>query len=178
MVGAGTSSGANPDRVTVEARRDGNAVIVEARASLQVDPEIAWGVLTDYDRYAEFIPDLKYSRIQARSGSNVIVQQKGELGFFLFRFPMEVTLSVNEDPRNGISSRAIAGTFREMTGSYTLKRIGDDLQLTYSGRIVPEFGLLSLVGTAAVRAAVRKQFSALVREMQRIGAQPANAPAQ
>jgi ribosome-associated toxin RatA of RatAB toxin-antitoxin module len=173
MVAAGTASGASPDRVTVEAHRDGDAVVVEARASLQTDLDIAWDVLTAYERYAEFIPDLKSSRILARSGSAVIVQQKGELGFFLFHFPMDVTLSVDEQPRSGISSRAIAGTFREMTGSYRLVQVGDDLQFTYNGRMVPQFGLLSLMGTAAVKAAVRKQFGALVREMQSRGATPA-----
>lgn len=177
-VAAATASGASPDRVTVEARREGDAVIVEARASLHAELEIAWDVLTDYDRYAEFIPDLKSSRILARSGGTVIVEQKGQVGFFLFRFPMEVTLSVTEDPRNGITSRAIAGTFREMTGSYTLMRDGDELRFTYSGRMVPDFLLPPLIGTAAVKAAVKKQFGALVKQMQTRGAALGKVPAQ
>jgi ribosome-associated toxin RatA of RatAB toxin-antitoxin module len=174
----GTASGANPDRVTVEARREGDAVIVEARASLNADLEIAWDVLTDYERYAEFIPDLKSSRVLARSGSSVIVEQKGQAGFFLFHFPMEVTLSVSEEPRSGITSHAIAGTFREMTGSYTLMREGDELRFTYSGRMVPDFILPPLIGTAAVKAAVRKQFGALVKRMQTRAAAPAKQPEQ
>lgn len=174
----GTASGASLDRVTVEARRDGDAVIVEAHASLHADLETAWDVLTDYDRYAEFIPDLKSSRILARSGSSVIVEQKGQAGFFLFRFPMEVTMSVSEEPRSGITSRAIAGTFREMTGSYTLTRDGDELRFTYSGRMVPDFVLPPLIGTAAVKAAVRKQFGALVKRMQTRAAAPAKPPEQ
>jgi ribosome-associated toxin RatA of RatAB toxin-antitoxin module len=174
----GTVNGATPEPITVEARREGDAVIVEARALLHADLEIAWDVLTDYDRYAEFIPDLKSSRVLARSGGTVIVEQKGQVGFFLFRFPMEVTLSVTEDPRNGITSRAIAGTFREMTGSYALMRDGDDLRFTYSGRMIPDFLLPPLIGTAAVRAAVKKQFGALVKQMQARGAGPAKLPAQ
>ncbi len=174
---AGTVSGANPEPITVEARREGDAVIVEAHALLHADLEIAWEVLTDYDRYAEFIPDLKSSRVVARSGGTVIVEQKGQVGFFLFRFPMEVTLSVTEDPRSGITSRAIAGTFREMTGSYTLMRDGDELRFTYSGRIVPDFLLPPLIGTAAVRAAVKKQFGALVKQMQARGAARPKLPA-
>jgi len=169
----GTASGASLDRISVEAWRDGDAVIVEARALLRADLETAWGVLTDYDRYAEFIPDLKSSRILARSGSSVVVEQKGQAGFFLFHFPMEVTLSVTEAPRSGITSRAIAGTFREMTGSYTLTRDGDDLRFAYYGRLVPDFVLPPLIGTAAVKAAVQKQFVALVAQMQaRAAAQP------
>ncbi len=177
-VAAGAVSGASPEPITVEARRDGDAVIVDAHALLHADLEIAWDVLTDYGRYAEFIPDLTSSRIVARSGETVIVEQKGQVGFFLFRFPMEVTLSVTEEPRTGIISRAIAGTFREMTGSYTLVRDGDALRFTYSGRMVPDFLLPPLIGTAAVKAAVKKQFGALVKQMQTRGTTPPKLPAQ
>jgi ribosome-associated toxin RatA of RatAB toxin-antitoxin module len=163
---------AGADQVRVEAHREGEAVIVEAHASLHADLGIAWNVLTGYDRYAQFIPDLTSSRVLSRSGSDVVVEQKGQLGFLVFRLPVEVTMTVSERPQTGINSRAIAGTFREMTGSYTLAQAGDDLQLTYSGRMVPRFGLLSLMGTAAVKAAVEKQFGALVREMQTRAALP------
>jgi len=177
LVVAGLAKGANPSEpVTVDARREGDAVIVEARALLHADLETAWNVLTDYDRYAEFIPDLKSSRTVSRSDGTAIVEQKGQVGFFLFRFPMEVTLSVTEDPPSGITSRAIAGTFREMTGSYKLVQEGDGLRFTYSGRMVPDFLLPPLIGTAAVRAAVKKQFGALVKQMQTRGAAPAKLP--
>jgi ribosome-associated toxin RatA of RatAB toxin-antitoxin module len=157
--------------VTVEAHREGDAVLVEAVARVDGDLDTAWEVLTGYDRYAEFIPDLKSSRVVARAGSTAIVEQTGEAGFFLFHFPLEVTFSVTEQPRSGISSRAISGTFKEMTGRYLLVPEGENLRLSYSGRLVPEFRLPPLVGTAAVKAAVQKQFSALVREIQRRAAQ-------
>ena len=170
VLAASDAAGANP--VSVEAHREGEAVVVEARAALHVDLAMAWEVLTGYDRYTQFIPDLTLSRVLSRSGGEVVVEQKGQLAFLVFRLPVEVTMNVSERPRTGISSRAVAGTFREMTGSYTLEQAGDDLQLTYSGRMVPRFGLLSLMGTAAVKAAVEKQFGALVREMQTRAAAP------
>lgn len=166
------SDAADANQVSVEAHREGEAVVVEARAALHVDLAMAWEVLTGYDRYTQFIPDLTLSRVLSRSGSEVVVEQKGQLAFLVFRLPVEVTMNVSERPRTGINSRAVAGTFREMTGSYTLEQAGDDLQLTYSGRMVPRFGLLSLMGTAAVKAAVEKQFGALVREMQTRAAVP------
>lgn len=151
----------------VEARRDGDAVLVEAHARVNADVETAWAVLTAYDRYAEFIPDLKVSEIVARAGETAIVHQKGEAGFFLFHFPMEVTFSVTEQAPTGIRSRAISGTFKEMTGTYDLAPDGSGLRLTYRGRLVPDFRLPPLIGTAAVRAAVEKQFGALVKEIHR-----------
>jgi len=80
---------------------------------------------------------------------------------------IEVTFSVTEQPPTGISSRAISGTFKEMTGVYTLAREDGGVRLDYSGRLVPEFRLPPLIGTAAVKVAVEKQFGALVREIQR-----------
>ena len=155
--------------ITVTARRDGEAVLVEARAQLQCGLRVAWGVLTDYERYPDFIPDMKTSRIVARSGNFAVVEQTGEAGFFLFHFPVSVRLDVTEVEGASISSRASAGTFREMTGIYRLVESQDGLWLTYSGRMVPSFALPPLVGVPALRAAVDKQFSALVREIARRG---------
>jgi ribosome-associated toxin RatA of RatAB toxin-antitoxin module len=158
---------AHAQKISVEARRDGDAVLVEARAQLKAGERLAWEVLTGYERYALFVPDLTSSHILARSGNTAIVEQKGEAGFFLFHFPLEVQLAVTERPFEQVSARAIAGNFKEMTGLYRLVPEGDTLRFTYSGRLVPAFSLPPLVGTTAVRIAVEKQFVALVREILR-----------
>ncbi|PWT70548.1 MAG: hypothetical protein C5B46_09295 [Proteobacteria bacterium] len=155
------------DPVSVEARRDGEAVLVEARGSVQADLRLAWDVLTAYERYPAFISELKSSRILARSGATAIVEQKGEAGFFLFHFPIEVVFSVTEEAPSAVRSRAISGTFREMTGIYELTEDGDRVRLTYRGRMVPSFRLPPLVGVPALRSAVQKQFTALVEEIGR-----------
>jgi ribosome-associated toxin RatA of RatAB toxin-antitoxin module len=164
LLAAGT---ANSQQIKVEAHRDGDAVLVEARAHLKADAHLAWDVLTGYDQYARFVPDLKSSEILARAGNTAIVEQRGVAGFFLFRFPLEVRLAVTEQPYEQVSAQAIAGNFKEMTGLYRLVPEGEELRFTYSGRLVPAFGLPPLIGTAAVRIAVERQFAALVREILR-----------
>ena len=164
LVAAGST---NAQQVRVDAHREGDAVLVEARAHLKADVRLAWEVLTGYDQYARFVPDLKSSEVLARDGNTAIVEQRGVAGFFLFRFPLEVRLAVTEQPYGQISAQAISGNFREMTGLYQLAAEGQELELTYSGRLVPAFGLPPLLGTTAVRIAVEKQFSALVREIVR-----------
>jgi ribosome-associated toxin RatA of RatAB toxin-antitoxin module len=158
---------AQAQQVSVQARRDGDAVLVEARARMQAPARLAWDVLTDYERYAEFVPDLESSQILARVGNTAIVEQRGKAGFFLYHFPVEVTFAVTEFPFEQITSRAVSGTFTEMTGVYRLVEEGDHLRLLYSGRLVPSFRLPPLVGVPAMRAAVEKQFAALVREIVR-----------
>jgi ribosome-associated toxin RatA of RatAB toxin-antitoxin module len=158
---------AQAQEVSVEAHREGGVVLVEARAQMKASPRLAWDVLTAYDEYSRFVPDLKSSEVLARSGNTAIVEQKGVAGFILYRFPLEVRLAITEHPFDRVAARAIAGNFREMTGLYELVPEGAVLRFSYSGRLVPDFRLPPLIGTAAVRAAVEKQFTGLVREILR-----------
>lgn len=153
--------------VQVEARRDGDAVLVEASADLRVRAQVAWAVLTGYDRYAQFIPDLRSSRILARAGATAIVEQRGVAGFIFFRFPIEVRLAITEEPYQRVRSQSIAGNFREMTGTYQLDPTPQGVHFRYSGRLVPGFRLPPLVGLPAVRASVERQFRGLVEEIER-----------
>lgn len=161
------ATAAPSDPISVEAHREGEAVLIEAKASVRADVRVAWEVLTAYDRYTQFISELKSSRILARSGATAIVEQKGEVGFFLFHFPLEVVFSVTEQAPSGVTSRAISGTFREMTSVYELTQDGDRVRLTYRGRLVPAFRLPPLLGVPALRSAMEKQFTELVREIGR-----------
>jgi hypothetical protein len=155
------------DEVRVEARRDGEAVVVSARAALRADPALVWEVLTAYERYPEFVSDLKSSQVLARAGNTAIVEQKGVAGFFLFRVALEVRLAVSEQPYQRVSSYAISGNLKEMAGLYELAVDGDVVNLTYSGRLVPAFKLPPLIGLAAMRGSVERQFRALTREILR-----------
>src|SRR3989442_642333 len=60
----------------------------------------------DYDNLAQFIPDMKSSRVVSRSGDRVVVEQKGEIGFFFYRQPVDVTLEVLERPQRRIVARS------------------------------------------------------------------------
>jgi ribosome-associated toxin RatA of RatAB toxin-antitoxin module len=156
----------NP-QVVVDARRDGDAVLVEAHSYLNAQRQTAWEVLTDYEHYPQFVPDLTSSQVLVRSGNTLIVEQKGVAGFFLFHFPLEVRLLVTEYPFEQVTSSAIGGNFKDTTGAYQLIVEGERLRVTYTGRLIPTFRLPPFLGVTAIRIAVEKQFTGLVREIQR-----------
>ncbi len=153
--------------VSVQASRDGDAIVVQATANLRADAHLAWEVVTAYDHYADFVPGLQSSRVIMRSGNSAVVEQRGRVGFFLFHFPLEVRLVVTETPFARVKSYAVSGNFKQMTGTYELNLDGPILHLTYSGRIVPAFQLPPVIGPAAVRHAAEEQFTALVNEIRR-----------
>jgi carbon monoxide dehydrogenase subunit G len=160
------ASGAAPP-LSLETYRRGDAVTVFAEVELDVDPAVAWGVLSDYDHFAQFIPDMSESRVVFRSGDTAIVEQKGEFGFLFFRQPIEIRLEIVETPRRTIVARSVSGSFREMSGRYDLEDLGRRVRISYAGRFVPAFPLPPFLGIVAVRHTAATQLAALVEEIGR-----------
>ncbi|OGA39971.1 MAG: hypothetical protein A3G24_13965 [Betaproteobacteria bacterium RIFCSPLOWO2_12_FULL_62_13] len=153
--------------VMVHASRRGEVLLVEASAEFDADVRETWQVLTDYDHLAEFIPGMRVSRVLARTGNSVLVEQKGEARLLFFSFPIAVRLAIDEFPHKQINSRAVAGDFREMVGAYYLEAGDRRIRLRYSGRMTPDFLVPPLIGTFVLRTHVERQFSALVDEIVR-----------
>lgn len=154
--------------VTVNASRSGDTLRVEASAEFEGSLERAWQVLTDYGRFATFVPDLQVSRIVSREGNSALVEQKGAARLLFWSYPMEVRLSITEYPFERIESRSVAGNFREMSNTYTLEMRSGTIYLAYSGRMVPDFYVPPLIGTLALAQNVESTFRALVSEMERV----------
>src|SRR5689334_19263915 len=79
---------------------------------------VAWQVLTDYEGLARFIPGISKSSVREKNGNRVLVDQAGEARFLVFSFPIEVRLEVVEGPPDWVTSRAIAGNLKRMSGRY------------------------------------------------------------
>lgn len=129
-------------------------------------------MLTDYGRYAEFIPDVTESRVISRRGREVQVEQKGEARVLFLGFPIDARLVVIEHPYERVESRAVGGSFREMRNVYTLEAREGRVLLRYTGRLVPEFYVPPLIGTLVLKRSVEDMFVALGEEMERRNARP------
>lgn len=181
LLGLSGSSAAQP-LPTVAVERDGDTFHVRARASVAVDPRIAWETITDYEHMPGFLPNVERSRIVARNGLRMIVEQQGHFPLFFFDIPVRVRLAVQQQPYERVVARSESGevdgepqTLRSFLGTYDLavvtveRRTG--VRLEYESRfelaepLPPIIG--DLFGTAMVTKTVRKQFEAMLREMLR-----------
>jgi len=157
---------------TVKVTRDGDVLRVEASAEFTGSVARTWQVLTDYNRLAAFVPDLKVSRLISRNRNQVLVEQKGEARLLFFSYPMDVRLAITEHPFERVVSQSVGGNFREMRGTYTLAARAGRVLLRYSGHMVPDFYVPPLIGTLALRRNVESTFRALVDEIERQHAGP------
>src|SRR5467141_917525 len=126
--------------LSVEAERRGERVDVRARALLAAPAALVWEVLTDYEHLPRVIPGLAKSVVRSRDGGRLLVEQSVEARFLIFSFPIEVQLEVTERPPQWISSRAVAGNVRRMTGRYEIQPDADHgtVLLRYFGEIRSE----------------------------------------
>jgi ribosome-associated toxin RatA of RatAB toxin-antitoxin module len=159
----------SPDiRFTVT--REDEVVVTEARVELPVSRELAWSVLTDYERYPEFLTSMREARVVSRGPDGVVVDTRGSLSFLFFTQPIAVRLRISERPPDAIDTVALSGDFRFLKGHYDLEPAGDRLRLSYSGRLQPDFSLPPIFGTSIIRFMLLRNFRELVGEILRRGA--------
>ena len=164
---AATAQSATGASITIHAERGGDTIDIRASAILQADSATAWRVLTEYERYTEFIPDLRSSRILARRGRTVTVEQSGDAALWLFRMPVDITFEINETPPSSLQSRAVAGSLRALTSNYALSPAASGIRLDYFGHIAPGFELFGQIEQTVVERNIARQFHALADEIER-----------
>ena len=156
--------------IHVKAERHGEFIDLEASALLEADAATAWRVLTDYARYAEFIPDLHRSRVVERHGSTVTVEQSGDARLWLLHMPLELTFEISESPPYRLQSHAVAGSMHGLESSYQIVPAASGIVLRYTGHVAPGFHLFGGIEEYAVRQNVTRQFQALADEIERSAA--------
>ncbi|HMH16945.1 MAG TPA: SRPBCC family protein [Burkholderiales bacterium] len=164
------------DEIEAHVERQGEFIVCDASVLMQVDPRIAWDVLSDYNGLARFIPDMKSSRVVSRDGNRVLVEQKGAFGFFFYRQAVDVTLEVLEQPPLRIDAHRIAGNIKALETRYELGVSDAGVKLTYTGRFIPDFSVPPLFGMPMVRRIVERRFRAMAEEIERRDALVRSAP--
>lgn len=166
----GANSARSDEGIKFEAEWEGEFVAVSATADLQAEAATVWSVLTDYDRFAEFIPDMVSSRIVSRSRDRMTVEYRGEFGFLFFRQPMHLVLDVVLEPPRRILARSVSGDLRDLTSIYEISELPQALRLAFNARFLPALSLPPFIGLAIVRHQMERQFAAMVKEIIRRGA--------
>ena len=156
----------------VQVERHGKSVHIEASLDVPVTPGVAWQVLTDYNHLADFVEDMRSSRVVSASGEPLKVEQKAEGGWLLIRFPVEVVLAIEEIPLQSVRFQSVSGNVKNMKGEWRITPQGESINLSYSAYCTPDFWVPPLIGTYLMRNDVRNKVQSVVREMLRRSAAP------
>ena len=160
-----------PRQTMVTVERDGDVFRITAQSHVAAGREVAWAVLTDYDRYAEFVPGMISSR--RVSERPLRIEQHGEFGVLFLVKHVYSTLDVHEDPPSAIRFHAVDGNLRRLETLVSIVQTGDTIVLKYRSTIEPEFWVPPLIGASILRAGIRRKLISVSDEIERRAAQEA-----
>jgi ribosome-associated toxin RatA of RatAB toxin-antitoxin module len=167
-------SAALPARATepmqVQARRQDDAVQVQAQAIVRAPHALIWKTLTDYDHLAEFVPGISKSRVLSRRGGATMVEQIGTARLWFFTYTIDVVVESTEQPPHAIGIRVVKGNLKQLDGAYQLEKIDgkdDEFLLRWSGVIEPALALPLDLAVPLMRACIEEQFAGMVSEIAR-----------
>lgn len=146
-------------------------VRVVAEIGVNVNRELAWSVLTDYNRWPEFVPDLLVSRVIARQEDSLRLEQRGHFPA-LPNLPLVMILSVEENPPSVIRLQRIAGNVRGLVGEWQIQGKGP-VRLIYRANVEPGFPIPPELSLDIFRNEARTRLEAMAAEMlRRAGSKP------
>jgi ribosome-associated toxin RatA of RatAB toxin-antitoxin module len=102
-------------------RLEGRRRKISARVQIPASVEQVWQVLTDYNRLADFIPNLASSQRIAHPQNGIRVEQIGSQAFLRLKFCARVVLDMVEQFPNRIGFQMVEGDFKEFSGSWEIQ---------------------------------------------------------
>lgn len=153
--------------VTVEA--NATTIHVSAEIDTTVNRDTAWKVLSDYNRWAEFIPDMQVSRVVSRPGEPLLVEQRGVIPW-MPNFPLVVIASVQETPGKGLRFQRVAGNIRAIEGEWEI-RGWRKARLVYRSTVEPGFPIPPQMSVEIFKQDAKAKLEAMAREMARVKSQ-------
>jgi hypothetical protein len=161
LLGAANASG----EASVQVEADAAVIRVFAEINVGVDRDVAWQVLTDYNHWSEFVPDLLVSRVISRPGEPLRLEQRGRIPW-LPNFPLVMIVAVEEVPPKGIRLQRIAGNVRSLLGEWQIQG-KSPVRLVYRSVVEPGFPVPPQMSIEIFRNDAKVRLEAMAREIAR-----------
>jgi hypothetical protein len=165
-------SPASQAEATVNVEASATVIRISAEIGTSVNRDTAWKVLSDYNHWAEFIPDMIVSRVVSKPGEPLLVEQRGVIPW-MPNFPLVVIASVEEVPGRGLKFQRVAGNLRAMEGEWQIKG-RSKVRLVYRSTVDPGFPLPPQMSVEIFRHDAKVKLEAMAQEMARRKSQRAS----
>jgi carbon monoxide dehydrogenase subunit G len=93
-----------------------DVVSVSSKIYIDAPPAKVWKTLTDYDNLSSYLPKVMVSRVVERHGNEIILDQTGKTGIFIFEKIVHFRLKIREEFPKQIVFEQIAGDFAGVPG--------------------------------------------------------------
>ncbi len=152
---------------SIDIAHDSDVYVANVVMFAPVATDLAWQVLTDFDHMAEWVPNVRQSKVIEREPNAVTIEQHGVAKFGIARFSYVSVRHIEPDPPRTIRSTQIKGNMRRLESLMTLAPDGNGTKLVYHLEMVPGALAASVMSKEFLEHELREQFSAIIEEMVR-----------
>jgi hypothetical protein len=161
---------------SVQVESKGTTLYVQAEIDTTADSKTAWAVLSDYDHWTEFIPDLVVSRVISRPGDPLQLEQRARIPT-MPNFPVVMILQVEETPSERIRFYRTAGNVQSFAGEWLIEDKPGKVRLIYRAVVMPGFPMPPQASMEIFRSDAKVRMEAMAQEMaRRMPVLPAKSP--
>lgn len=94
---------------------------VTRSALVALPPERLYALITDIERYPEFVPGCGHARVESREGDEVVAT----LGVQRRALNTEFTTRNTLDPPRSVTMRLVRGPFKTLEGVWSVRPVGE-----------------------------------------------------
>lgn len=153
----------------VDGEDDGKVYQISASGVVQAAPAAVWKILTDYERMHEFVPDMRASRVLARVGNKVIVEQFGTAHLLFIRRDIHLIVQVTEQAMSVIDIGLVTGDMKVYTCRWELIPMPETggTRIVYTGTLAPKFYVPGMLGANIIRGDIEHMMTAVLARLDR-----------
>ncbi|MBA4143461.1 MAG: hypothetical protein H0X43_10775 [Nitrosospira sp.] len=145
----------------------GENIIIDLEFSVPATRQEVWDVLIDFDGMADFVSNLKESKVVSVSEDSFTIFQRGAATYGPVSFPFESTREVRLTPHHKIRTSLISGNMHKLEGMTYLIEEDGQTRVTHRTDAIPKIWIPAAVGKIFIEHEMREQFNEMRNEIIR-----------
>ena len=99
----------------------------------------AWSVLTDYENFSNFLPNVASSKVIDTQGNQKIFEQVSIVDLWLFTEQSTLQISAQETQKQKIDFQMVKGDLKNLQGTWQLEQVTDNqILITHTVKVQPK----------------------------------------
>jgi hypothetical protein len=166
MAGSSADSPQGRD-IEVQVSMVGENIIIDLNFAVPASQQEVWDVLTDFDGMADFVSNLKESKIVSVSEDKFTIFQSGAATYGPIRYPFESTREVRLIPYDKILTHLVSGNMHKLEGTTYLTDEAGLTRVVHRTEAIPKVWIPAVVGKVFIEHEMREQFNEMRNEIIR-----------
>jgi ribosome-associated toxin RatA of RatAB toxin-antitoxin module len=152
---------------SVEVRTSGEGYALDLVMWVPAPPEVAFGVMVDFEHMPDWVPNLREVRVLKREPHRVTVEHRGVVRFGFLNIPFTTRREIDFDAPSWMHTVQVEGTLRRHESHLRFAADGPGTRVDYHVEMVPGALAALVMNESSVESELRAHFEAIAAEVTR-----------